>query len=158
MSLHPISDFPSPWFHSVCVLLQPGSVILPGNMGRIMKLYKPGTDRLIQEEIYERARLHMQPEAPSRLACTFVCPTKTDAIAFDATGSVKLNQWYLVEPVEPVRNVFVADYRNWASPTSLRRPFTDAAFQPVCREYWQEPALACRELLHRGSLRVISAV
>jgi len=156
--MHPISDFPSPWFHSVCVLLESGSVILPGNMGRILKLYKPGSDRLIQEEIYERARLAMQPDAPSRLACTFVCPTRADAAAFHATDSVKLNQWYLVEPVERPTSVFVADYRNWAVPKPLHRPFTDSAFQAVCRDYWQGQPANCRELLYGGPLRVISAV
>lgn len=136
-------------------MLAPGSIILPGNMGRIMKLYKPNSDRLLQEEIYERARQKLQPEAPSRLSCTFVCPTVSDAEAFHKTESVKLNQWYFVEPIDPPKEVFVADFRNWAQPKPLMRPFNDVNFASVCNDYWTGGASSHRELLYGGALKVV---
>lgn len=156
MPIVPAGRFPPPWRHAVCALLAPGSVILPGNMGRIVGLYVAGTDRPAQEAIYERARTVLQPTAPSRLACTFVCPTIEDAVEFAMTGAPRMNQWYAVEPVEPTPELFVATQTAWGMPTHAAKPWKESDFTAICEEYWNGPAEHHREILYPGPLRVLS--
>ena len=158
MPFYPASKFPAPWHHAVCAMLQPGSVILPGNNGRIVALYEKGAERGELERIYERARISLHSNAPSRLACSFVCPTERDAIEFALTEAPKMNQWYLVEPVDRPDEVFVTSQGYWSRPKNPFASLTDVNLAPNAREYWLATEKTNREILFPAPLRVVDCL
>jgi hypothetical protein len=120
-------------------------------MGRIIKLYVPGADRVKQELVYENSRKLIADTAPSRLNCTFICPTEIDSVAFAATDAPKLNQWYFVEPVENRDQVFVTSFNLWVSCS------TEAKTADVAKQYWTAPVTQShREILFPDKLRITS--
>lgn len=156
MPFRTISLYPPPWYHAVCAMLSSGSVILTGNMGRIIKKYTPNSGRLRQEILYETARIQNIPSAPSRLKCTFVCPTEVDAIEFALTDAPKMNQWYLVEPIDAQSEVFVTSQSLWIQwhdnneITEIQREYAAA--------YWTHPEFLNKEILYNGPLRIIKMI
>lgn len=144
---------PPPWFHAVCAMVDIGSVLVPGNMGRILKLYQPDAPRAILERDFEEVRQSLDADLPSRSECIFLCPTFDDALAFAATGTPDMCQWYEVEPVEPVARIFAADLRWWPQPSSSTDNRNAAA------HYWTAaPSETHRELLFTGKVRVTNAL
>lgn len=55
------------FFHIAPMLLGAGSVILPGNWGRVLKLYTNANDVFYREHILETIRANEYPDKPSRL-------------------------------------------------------------------------------------------
>jgi hypothetical protein len=67
------------YFHFAPILLAPGSVIEPGNFGRIIRLRGAAHDLYRREMAYEAVRQQHFPSRPSRLDCLFCFPTKEEA-------------------------------------------------------------------------------
>ena len=63
------------FFHLSGGLLGEGSVILPGNWGRILRAYGWQHPQAAKEMILEAARLRIAPGKPSRLECCFAFPS-----------------------------------------------------------------------------------
>lgn len=71
-------------FHVAPIPLGVGSVIEPGNFGRLMKTNPTGSFFAHRESIYECIRLKEAPEKPSRLDAIFLLPSEEDARAYQA--------------------------------------------------------------------------
>jgi hypothetical protein len=56
-----------PLYHCSPAWLEPGSVIRPGNYGRVLKLNGPKHNHWLREEMLEFVRKHAFPDKPSRL-------------------------------------------------------------------------------------------
>ncbi len=85
------------YFHVSPTLLGIGSTILPGNWGRVLKLYGPGqgNDVLYRETILEQIRSTEFPEKPSRFDAFFAVEKLEEARRYrDVT-----NRWALVYEV-----------------------------------------------------------
>ena len=67
------------YFHSCPTLLASGSVIEPGNFGRIIKLQGETHPLYRREMAYECLRLRFFPNCPSHLDCLFCFPTQQEA-------------------------------------------------------------------------------
>lgn len=138
-----------PWFHACSALVDIGTVLLPGNMGRIISLYNKSSSRLQLENDYEEARIEIDDQLPSRLSSIFLCPTIYDAIAFAATDTPKLCQWYEVEPIEPVSKIFATDIRAWAASVDV------ADNKKAAQIYWTfKTSDTYREILFPAPVRV----
>jgi len=73
------------FFHISPTILGVGSVILPGNFGRIVKLYNPSSvnfDILTRETIFEQVRQQEFQDKPSRLDCLFLLESLEQAIEY----------------------------------------------------------------------------
>ncbi|OQW37870.1 MAG: hypothetical protein A4E19_11890 [Nitrospira sp. SG-bin1] len=68
------------FFHVAPILLSPGSVILPGNWGRILRVYLQANDVLFREYVLEEIRKSKYPEKPSRLKAVFLLETSEEAL------------------------------------------------------------------------------
>lgn len=71
------------YFHSAPLLLEPGSIIKPGNWGRILNCYRQGNNlanawMLARELAFEAVRTAEFAALPSRLAAAFVFETLND--------------------------------------------------------------------------------
>lgn len=143
------AEFPTPWYHAICALVEVGTTILPGNMGRILSLYNPNAPRVGLENDFEAVRLGIDPAPPSRLSCIFLCPTFDDALAFAATDTPKVCQWYEVEPVEHPERIFISDIRAWPQPST-----TSSNRNAACNYWGSSVPSSHREILYPGPVRV----
>ena len=67
------------YFHFSPILLAPGSVIEPGNFGRIIRLRGEADPLYRREMAYETLRDRLFSTHPSRLDCLFCFPTQQEA-------------------------------------------------------------------------------
>ena len=67
------------YFHFVPILLEPGSVVVPGNFGRIMNIVGATHDLWAREMALEAVRAQHYPGKPSRLSANFVQPKRLRA-------------------------------------------------------------------------------
>jgi hypothetical protein len=75
------------YFHVAPILLAPGSLVLPGNWGRILRLYTQANDVLFRESALENFRQSKCPEKPSRLNSVFLLETLEEAIWYRNNNS-----------------------------------------------------------------------
>lgn len=108
---------PPPCYFLSSLSLAPGSVVQPGNWGRIIERYEtPSSSRqtfgslnlIARELVFENLRLEVYPDKPSRLRAAFCCPSladmqqyrpKTDPFGFQIVYEVQL-----VDPAQPTHN------------------------------------------------------
>lgn len=115
-------------FHVCPILLEPGSVILPGNFGRILNLLGTGHSLFERELILERMRQNYFPQKPSRLTSAFYCEDIESAKWFwhhhSSTSSI-----YLVEILDEERPI----HRGHMNCFPPKKGFLDIE---VARRYW----------------------
>lgn len=89
-------------FHLAPLPLQEGSVILPGNWGRIIRQAGWNHTLAIREMALESARSASFHHFPSRLDCAFAFPTAEEAVAFrNSEGGFSLHVLYCVTRTDP---------------------------------------------------------
>jgi hypothetical protein len=98
-----------PYFHCAGISLAPGSIILRGNFGRIIRAAGPSHNFYWRETALEERRLRLGSPAPSRLKCAFAVPTVEVARNFMQAGR-GLDVLYEVEAVDQSIEPFVADF------------------------------------------------
>jgi hypothetical protein len=162
-----IGNEPMPLYHSSPVLLEIGSVVLPGNYGRI--LYARGKAHPLweRERTLEQVRKQRYSAKPSRLTSTFSC-TSLDTARFYARvpslkGEVALYPvLYEVEKVDPAAIEHRADF-NVVQPLA-GRPET---MSEIATMYWEAtmwinvagaPGIRCEEMVTHSALRILRQV
>jgi hypothetical protein len=143
------------YFHSAPLLLEPGSIIQPGNWGRILNCYRqPHANNgwiLARELAFESIRAAEFPNSPSRLSCAFVFETLEHANQYKNQFS-PWNPLYEVELVNP-------DAVSHRAAFNLIKFVGDQTeFLPVvvawARSYWRGEQIEVPELLTTSALRV----
>lgn len=107
------AKMPESYFWCCSYPLGVGSVVFPGNWGRILKLYTPQSGHnawlLVQELVFEEIRFREFSSKPSRFETVFLCRTTEDILQFrEASNRIK-DLVYEVELVEPARPSHVGD-------------------------------------------------
>ena len=79
--------------------LEIGSVVAPGNWGRILSLYTNQHNILLylREQVFERVRLEKFFNRPSRLKSTFMCETQQDSIKFKQSTGRQFDSIFEIE-------------------------------------------------------------
>lgn len=137
--------------------LEAGSIVKPGNWGRMIKNYTPQAGApwiLIREMAYEEIREREFPEKPSRFDAIFLCtslPTMSDFIRannrqFDIAYEVEL-----VDPDQPthlgcLNNPVLANEDNYSS------------LLEKARAYWAGNNIQNAEFVTHSSVRILSEV
>lgn len=108
----------SPLFFLASLHLAPGSIIQPGNWGRIIEKYETpsmarqtfGNMNLVARElVFELVRVKSYPSRPSRLQAAFCCPTLADLQQYrPKTDPNNFQLVYEVELVDPAQPTHVA--------------------------------------------------
>lgn len=79
-------DCKKTYFYSTSLPSEPGSIVKPGNWGRMLRLYtrqtSPDSWWLARELIYEQVRQDRFPDKPCRFESIFLCPSEQDIIDF----------------------------------------------------------------------------
>lgn len=147
-----------PFYHLNSTLLDVGSVIMPGNWGRIIRRIGPNHGRWVIETAMEELRQREFPNRPSRLTSAFVLDSLDEANFYrDVDQSRSIMCLYRVEFVDPQATSFTTDWRNVLPDHQLNMDWA--------RRYWNGEMLplhqsgrACREVLTGSALRVMEVV
>ena len=147
-------------FHACSILLAPGTVILPGNYGRIIRKWGWNHVAAQREMMIERVRLHDYPQLVSRLDCCFALISYVEAQRFVAENAANNYVIYQAELVHSDAPVTVCDER--------RLRYQHIAMEPGWADsYWQTarntdeasreapPDTGLREAMVAGALRLL---
>jgi hypothetical protein len=145
---------PQRYFYCYSLPLEVGSVIRPGNWGRILNAYTPQTSpnawNLVRELAFEIVRVRSFPQKPCRLEAIFVCMSETDLSEFRVRTGRNLDLGYEVELVDPHAASHIADWTlaNVQNTDDLRALVDRATL------YWQGANIVHRELLTVSPIRI----
>lgn len=152
------------YFHAATVQLRPGSVIDPGNYGRMLRFYRnDGSNqgwKLATEMAFEAHRASSFPALPSRLDACFAFVDLASAIAGKPRLGGDWNLLYEVEMADEGASTHIGDFdlisRCYAS--NPHDGFMQTV-QDAAQSYWRgRPGIAIRELLTSSGLRVIRRI
>ena len=140
-------------FHFNSSLLSPGSVIRPGNWGRIVRLIGTQHREWTRECILEHIRQSEFPDLPSRFDCIFFFSSRDEAEFYKASLNANaLMVMYEVELTDPDVRQHEADWKGTG-------PYDTNEW---ARRYWRGdfmpgrgPGPQCREVLAVTSLRIL---
>jgi hypothetical protein len=145
-------------FHTAPILLESGSIILPGNFGRIIKQNEEKHKLWRREKVLEEIREREFPQKPSRLSSTFCSSTFEIARLFrDLQRPSELI--YEVEYVDETCPIHTGDY-NCVEPLVGR----SESMEEVARLYWTNKLktnlkgvadIPCEELVCASPIKVI---
>jgi hypothetical protein len=142
-------------FHATTCLLEAGSVIRPGNWGRIVRLVGPAHTEWQREESLERVRAAEFSKLPSRFDCAFVVDD-LEEVQYYQSRFARLSVIYEVELIDHTASTHVADWKGTG-------PYDDTL--EWTRRYWRgdvmphpETHLQLRERLTLSSLRVVRMI
>ena len=92
-------------YHIASAILAPGSIINPGDWGRMLRLYQVGQadiTNLLRETILENIRSQEFPDKPSRLNSSFA-PPGIEAAQFFHTYHHRFGVMYRVRLIDNIR-------------------------------------------------------
>lgn len=142
------------YFYCYSLPLEVGSVIRPGNWGRILRTYTPQSSPnpwpLTRELTYELVRIRSFPQKPSRFDCIFLCLSEKDLGEFRATTSRHLDIGYEVELVDPDAPSHIGD---WTLP-NISNADNLPVFENRATLYWEGNNVVKPELITLSAIRV----
>ena len=145
-------------YHYCPVPLENGSVITPGNWGRIIRQY-PMPDNcnaiVVRELLLENIRLHLYPSYPSRLDCAYVCIGEESAKEFKSRR--KLHFCYHVDLVSPSMPSFQGSWKHFEMPPESLEDWHRAA-EKYWSTNWATESPNTLELLTMSSIRILGKV
>ncbi|MGG2078217.1 DUF2441 domain-containing protein [Lelliottia nimipressuralis] len=118
------------YYHFHAIPLEAGSIILPGNWGRMLETYTTADINYIlaREQTYEMVRLQSFNHLPSRLNCVFLFEDINSALnSYHHFPRCLLSEIELVDPSQPIHkgDMGLADSPN--SPTPYKKAIEDRA-------------------------------
>jgi len=149
------------FYHCSPSWLEPGSVIRPGNYGRILQEVGSAHQAWLREQFLELVQIKEYPEKPSRLSCAFVCSCLNSMQLFK-DRNCPAGIVYEVELVFPTAKTHTTCF-NLIQPL----PGVMEDMYEVAKNYWEGsywptiegfPDLKCEEILVESSLRIVKEV
>lgn len=140
--------------------LEQGSIIRPGNYGRIVRQLGKAHPRWGTEQVLEAVRAAAYPDKPSRLTSAFGCENVEVARVF-RTKNCHTALIYEVEPVDPDAHLHITDF-NYIQTYDQFEDLRD--MNNVAHIYWSNsswftikdrPGLRCAETIIASALRVL---
>ncbi|WP_375568745.1 DUF2441 domain-containing protein [Ahrensia marina] len=147
------------YYHCAPIPLAPGSVICPGNFGRVIRQYEPNFGNYpmaFRERVLEDVRAAEFPEKPSRLAAIFLLPSYPVAEKYLEAPERRSLIMYEVETIQEPKLLHVGDWL-------MALPEDDQAYfdgmSEFARQYWQGQSLDVyhQEILVDVPVRVLRA-
>ena len=139
-------------YHCAPLPLGPGSIICPGNWGRIKRRFEQNAVSVAREAILEEIRRREFSAKPSRLEVAFVCPTLVAAEQYRAKHAVT-GIIYKVELVAPSAQSHAGDHELY-----LQGFAGIDGMEAIARRYWNGESMGAPEVLTMSPLRVIECV
>jgi hypothetical protein len=134
--------------------LRVGSIVEPGNWGRILRRYTPGNANLwliVKEQVYEQIRREQFPALPSRLTSAFVCETLNDLRDFQTRTNRQFDLPYRVELVD----VAAPSHRCCISQVDSQQGDTIPILEQRAMLYWAGNNIQRPEIITSSALRLV---
>jgi hypothetical protein len=145
------------YFHCAPLPLGDGSIVEPGNWGRIIRLYAPNDGATFavayRESLLEAYRQTNCPQKPSRLNCVFACPTLEVARDFQTRWG-RLNFIYEIVPLIPTVT-HVGDFELCMFQAGV--PYFDDFPQRIPR-YWSDHPKEHPEVLLSAPVKILKRI
>ncbi|ODP31554.1 hypothetical protein [Pandoraea sp. ISTKB] len=152
------------FFHLCSTKLGVGSLIEPGNYGRIMRLYMADANvgsawKVAAEQTLELERIKHFGAKPSRFESSFAFLSRSDALAQRGAlgGNVCMLYEVELENPEAPRHIGIFDLVSAAYRAHPEQPFLPRV-EETARQYWSGQGEGTRELLTTSRLRIVSAL
>lgn len=118
--------------------LRVGSIVEPGNWGRVIRLTGTRHGSFALEALFELTRVEVRPSAPSRFDAIFLSPSDRHAHHFQQSQARALDLIYEVRLVDVSATVFLADYDRWnEAARAVQQPGPPGLLQQACANaYW----------------------
>lgn len=143
------------YFYCYSLPLGAGSIINPGNWGRILRTYTQQTNPqawvLIRELVYESVRREHFSFKPSRFDSLFLCTTEADLMTFRANTGRHLDIGYEVKLVDPQATSHLGDWGAANTQGNANVP----AYENLAQTYWQAASITKPELVTTSPIRII---
>lgn len=152
------------YFHCAPILLELGSIVLPGNFGRIIRAAGQAHNLWARETALEGVRAQHYPHKPSRWSSCFACPTEATARGYRKALSAKAPSaaWqvlYEVEPLDDAAAEHRADFNVVEPLPGLPHDMTKIAHLYWSAGLWvtikEQPTLRCEEIVTESPLRIL---
>lgn len=142
------------YYWSCSYPLGEGSIILPGNWGRMLQQYtlNDNIPNLLKEQIFETERLQSHLDKPSRFKSIFLCKDRESLKAFQRTGR-RFDLSYEVSIVDDVK-LFES---NWEL-ASLQNGDTYEAIQQRAKNYWTYDGDENIEIVTESRIKIIRQI
>jgi Protein of unknown function (DUF2441) len=149
---------PTTYYFCCSYLLGTGSIVEPGNWGRIVKKYQgPSIGNpwvLVRELIFEQVRFSSFSQKPSRFDSIFLCPDQQHIEQFRNSMNRLFDLCYEVEIQDRNPIVHLGD---WTLP-SLSNNEDYAAFVQKATTYWQGNPAQNVEVVTPHPVRIIRRI
>ena len=149
---------PQRYYYCCSLPLEPGSVIKPGNWGRILKKYTPQTSPnpwlFVRELVFESVRREAYPHKPNRFDAIFLCLTENDLIEFRDTNNRRLDIAYEIEVMDETAPSHIGDL----SLANMANTDDYHVFENRARLYWQGENIVKQELITAIPIRIIRLI
>jgi hypothetical protein len=136
-------------------MLATGSVIEPGNWGRMLRLYtpqaQPNSWLLVRELVYEGIRRAHYSAKPSRIVSTFLCLTESDIQEFRIQYNRNFDLMYEVEIIDQNAPRHIGD---WTLP-NMANTDTVQVFELRAHLYWQGNDAMKQEIVTPSPVRIL---
>lgn len=138
------------FYHVSSNILGEGSIIMPGNWGRMLMWHATLSEVQFREHVFELVRLQHFADKPSRLSCVFAVETADEAARYQSAH----------QPNGLIYEV-CADEGNFSkhrghynfSMGTERTPIQ--RFQELAKRYWSEEPTECIEVVIPAPVRIM---
>ena len=134
--------------------LEEGSIVLPGNWGRIIGMYNTngfGNAWIkYREDVFEKVRGEKYSEKPNRLESIFLCETKEDLVGFLSSNQRGLDIIYQVELVDEDKPI----HRGCLNLLNFNQQESYQSFEGKAIEYWQGENVSASEIVTTSRARI----
>ncbi|WP_432706422.1 DUF2441 domain-containing protein [Azotobacter salinestris] len=141
------------FYHVAPTILGEGSIIMPGNWGRVMRFNNEVTVPLLREHIFELVRVTKHPDKPSRMNCLFVLDKLQDAEHYRA----KYKPSEIIYQVSIDAPITTIHRGNYELPIPTGYHLVEGLYQ-LATKYWTEAAEQFVEVLIPASATVMRRI
>ena len=138
------------FYHVAPITLGEGSIIMPGNWGRMLMMHDALNPVLFREHVFELVRMKNFADKPSRLQCVFAVETADEAARYRAAHQPN-GLIYEVRVEAEKCAVHRGNYDFTVSP-DLTYP---RGFHDLAHRYWSELRNDCIEVLIPAPVRIM---
>lgn len=146
------------YFYCCSLPLAAGSIVNPGNWGRIIRTYTPQTSPnawlFIRELIFEEVRKKFFTEKPSRFHSLFLCPDEEGIKEFKKVNNRTLDIVYEVEILDERLPSHSGDW----SLFSIQNNDNYLTFSDRAKLYWSGENITKQEFVTVSSIKIIKKV
>ncbi|MOA10637.1 hypothetical protein D3C78_1305350 [compost metagenome] len=141
------------FYHVAPTILGEGSIIMPGNWGRVLMLHTQLNPELFREHVFELVRMKYFPEKPSRLNCVFAAETPDEAAQYRAAHQPS----GLIYEVCVVDGHFAKHRGHYNFAVKPDYKFAEG-FHDLAHRYWSEVPTECIEVVIQAPVQIMRRI